>query len=118
MDEIPVMALPGHKPFRRWAGSALRMILNLPSSHPTGDSKSALKAFEQSPPQIILSEIGLPEMDDNALMRQIRALENSRQLDTVPAIALSDLFNRQTAKQRWTMAFSVSSLSLSIPTNC
>ena len=47
---------------------------------------SALRAIEQFVPDLILSDIGMPEMDGYMLMRQIHSLEHLKQ---VPAIALT-----------------------------
>lgn len=46
----------------------------------------ALQAIEQSVPDLVVSDIGMPQMDGYALIQQIRALEPAR---LVPAIALS-----------------------------
>ncbi len=45
----------------------------------------AIQAIEQSPPDILLSDIGMPEMDGYALMETIRASKNP----ALPAIALT-----------------------------
>lgn len=46
----------------------------------------ALQTFSQSVPDLIVSDIGMPEMDGYMLMRRIRALPNGQQ---IPAIALT-----------------------------
>ncbi|NHC36791.1 PAS domain S-box protein [Scytonema millei] len=46
----------------------------------------ALQAIEQSVPDLIVSDIGMPDLDGYMLMRQIRTLEQARH---VPAIALT-----------------------------
>ncbi|MEH1818910.1 MAG: AAA family ATPase [Nostoc sp.] len=48
----------------------------------------ALTALSQSQPNLIVSDIGMPEMDGYMLMRQIRSLE-PEQGGTIPAIALT-----------------------------
>jgi len=48
----------------------------------------ALQVFTQSPPDILLSDIGMPDMDGYMLMRQIRALPPD-QGGKIPAIALT-----------------------------
>lgn len=45
----------------------------------------AISAIEQSPPDILLSDIGMPEMDGYALIQTIRASKHR----TIPAIALT-----------------------------
>ncbi|MEJ6487007.1 AAA family ATPase [Nostoc punctiforme UO1] len=49
---------------------------------------AALTALSQSQPNLIISDIGMPEMDGYMLMRQIRSLE-PEQGGTIPAIALT-----------------------------
>jgi CheY-like chemotaxis protein len=56
---------------------------------PVGNADQAIAAFQASPPDIIVSDIGLPQQDGFELMRRIRALEVERQMPTKPAIALS-----------------------------
>ncbi|MBW4625577.1 MAG: PAS domain-containing protein [Brasilonema octagenarum HA4186-MV1] len=53
-----------------------------------GSGIDALQAFSQSIPDIIVSDIGMPEMDGYMMMRQIRALP-VEQGGQVPAIALT-----------------------------
>lgn len=48
-------------------------------------SEAALERLSDARPDLILSDIGLPDMDGCALMRAIRSRENSR----IPAIAVS-----------------------------
>ncbi|MBD2562415.1 MULTISPECIES: AAA family ATPase [Nostoc] len=48
----------------------------------------ALTALSQSQPSLIISDIGMPEMDGYMLMRQVRSLE-PEQGGTIPAIALT-----------------------------
>ncbi|MCW5313301.1 AAA family ATPase [Nostoc sp. KVJ3] len=49
---------------------------------------AALTALSQSQPNLIISDIGMPEMDGYMLMRQIRSLK-PEQGGTIPAIALT-----------------------------
>ncbi|MEH1958493.1 MAG: AAA family ATPase [Nostoc sp.] len=49
---------------------------------------AALTALSQSQPNLIISDIGMPEMDGYMLMRQIRSLEPEKG-GTIPAIALT-----------------------------
>ncbi|MBD2089273.1 response regulator [Microcoleus sp. FACHB-1515] len=46
---------------------------------------AALNVFVQSPPDVLVSDIGMPDMDGYELMRQLR----HRQGDRVPAVALT-----------------------------
>ncbi|MEH2403119.1 GAF domain-containing protein [Nostoc sp.] len=49
---------------------------------------AALTALSQSQPNLIISDIGMPEMDGYMLMRQVRSLK-PEQGGTIPAIALT-----------------------------
>ncbi|WP_228039121.1 response regulator, partial [Nostoc sp. LEGE 12450] len=51
-------------------------------------AKEALQALAESEPDILLSDIGMPETDGYMLMRQIRALQ-LKQAKQIPAIALT-----------------------------
>ena len=51
-----------------------------------GSAKEALDAFNQSTPDLIISDIGMPEIDGYTLIAEIRALPGGKNL---PAIALS-----------------------------
>lgn len=49
----------------------------------------ALKAYGQSRPQIVLSDVGLPDFDGYTLLGKIRALELEQKLPEAPAVALT-----------------------------
>lgn len=51
--------------------------------------KSALEQFERSTPQVLVSDIGMPDLDGYALIREVRARGYSYQ--ALPAIALTAL---------------------------
>lgn len=53
---------------------------------PVASGIEALLAIEQSVPDLVVSDIGMPEMDGYALIQEIRALGSAR---LVPAIALT-----------------------------
>lgn len=55
---------------------------------PTASALSALKLFSQEPPDLLVSDIGMPEMDGYMLIRQIRA-RSPQQGGEIPAIALT-----------------------------
>ncbi|WP_375502398.1 ATP-binding protein [uncultured Nostoc sp.] len=59
----------------------------------------ALEAIEQSPPDILLSDIGMPEMDGYMLIRQIRAMppEQGGQILALALSAYAGEVNRQQA---------------------
>ncbi|QKQ72974.1 AAA family ATPase [Nostoc sp. TCL240-02] len=59
---------------------------------------AALTALSQSQPNLIISDIGMPEMDGYMLMRQIRSLEPEKG-GTIPAIALTAYAGEMDSRQ-------------------
>ncbi|MBW4467025.1 MAG: response regulator [Pegethrix bostrychoides GSE-TBD4-15B] len=57
----------------------------------------ALQAVEHSTPDLIVSDIGMPEMDGYMLMQQIRTLEASKHLPAIALTAYAGEFDRQQA---------------------
>ncbi|MDF5724441.1 MAG: PAS domain S-box protein [Rhizonema sp. PD37] len=57
----------------------------------------ALQAIRQSVPDLIISDIGMPEMDGYMLMRQIRALQHGRQISAIALTAYAGELDRQQA---------------------
>jgi CheY-like chemotaxis protein len=57
----------------------------------------ALRAYEQGPPTILISDIGLPDLDGCALLRALRSREASG--GYVPAIAVSGYTSRETGER-------------------
>ncbi len=70
---------------------ALRKLLTKGGAKMTavGTAAEAMKAFEESRPDIIISDIGLPEEDGYQLLQRIRSLELERNEPPTPAIALT-----------------------------
>ncbi len=62
---------------------------------PVGTSIDALRAFDAIHPDLIVSDVGLPDGDGNDLIRQIRTLEADRKAVVTPAVALTALVRRQ-----------------------
>ncbi len=54
-----------------------------------GTAEEALAEFKRSRPDLILSDIGLPDMDGYALLREIRKLEAEQKSPPVPAVAIT-----------------------------
>jgi CheY-like chemotaxis protein len=54
-----------------------------------GTAADALKSFEKSRPDVIVSDIGLPAQDGYELLQQIRQLELEDKEPATPAIALT-----------------------------
>ena len=50
---------------------------------------AALRIVEESPPDVLLSDIGLPGMDGYALLKKIRQLEQQKSLSAIPAVAVT-----------------------------
>ena len=55
---------------------------------PVTSAASALRAFEQSRPDVLVSDIGMPDEDGYSLIRKVRALEDENG-GMIPAIALT-----------------------------
>ncbi|HEX2870917.1 MAG TPA: ATP-binding protein, partial [Polyangiaceae bacterium] len=70
---------------------ALSVILRQAGADVTTASSAAdaLEAYEAARPHLVLSDIGLPDLDGYALVGHIRALERERRWPAAPAIALS-----------------------------
>ena len=62
---------------------------------PAGTAADALTAFTDVRPDLILSDLGLPDGDGNDLIRRIRTLEADRRAPVTPAVALTALVRRQ-----------------------
>ncbi|MBC1274481.1 AAA family ATPase [Nostoc sp. UCD121] len=65
---------------------------------------AALTALSQSQPNLIISDIGMPEMDGYMLMRQIRSLKPEKG-GTIPAIALTAYAGEMDYQQAITAGF-------------
>ncbi|MBD2355800.1 response regulator [Tolypothrix sp. FACHB-123] len=63
----------------------------------TGSAYEALAVLERMQPDILLCDIGLPEIDGCTLMRKIRAM-STNQLNPIPAIALT-AYAQETVEQ-------------------
>lgn len=59
----------------------------------------ALTAIERSIPDLIISDIGMPEMDGYMLLQQVRTLEQVRQVSAIALTAYAGEFDRQQALQ-------------------
>jgi CheY-like chemotaxis protein len=57
-------------------------------------AKEALAAIEQAPPDVVLSDIGMPGEDGHAFLRKLRALGPERG-GRVPAVALTAFTSRE-----------------------
>lgn len=58
----------------------------------------ALETIEHSKPDILISDVGMPERDGYALIRQVRAIESERP-NAMPAIALTAYAREEDTKQ-------------------
>lgn len=57
----------------------------------------ALQAVEQAIPELIVSDIGMPEMDGYMLLQQIRTLEQFKQIPAIALTAYAGEYDRQQA---------------------
>ena len=55
----------------------------------------ALAAYRAEPPDVVLSDLGLPDGDGNDLIRQIRTDEADRRAAATPAVALTAMVGRK-----------------------
>jgi CheY-like chemotaxis protein len=62
-------------------------------------AEEALAAYSESAPDIILSDVGLPQQDGYELLRRIRELERERGASPTPAIALTAFAGPQHRRQ-------------------
>ncbi|MBD3560120.1 response regulator, partial [Planktothrix sp. FACHB-1355] len=58
----------------------------------------ALQVIQQSQPDILISDVGMPEQDGYALIRQVRQIE-LEQVSTIPAIALTAYAREEDCRQ-------------------
>jgi len=71
--------------------AALEVLLRQAGAEVTAveSAAAAVRAFEQSPPDLLVSDIGMPGEDGYALMRRVRAMEAAGNAEPVPAVALT-----------------------------
>jgi PAS domain S-box-containing protein len=69
-----------------------------------GSADEALRAFEATRPDVIVSDIGMPEMDGYALIRRVRSLPLSRGGRT-PALALTAYAQKTDAQRAFAAGF-------------
>jgi PAS domain S-box-containing protein len=70
------------------------------------EAEAALAAFENFQPDVLISDIGMPDMDGYALIRQIRNF-SSRQSREIPAIALTAYVREEDVKKALNNGFQV-----------
>ncbi len=63
------------------------------------DAPSALEGYLRRRPELLLSDIGLPDVDGHAFIRQVRSLERFHQFPAVPAVALTAFADEQNCRQ-------------------
>lgn len=68
----------------------LKHWLEMSGAHVTAmaSASEALKSFDESTPEVLLSDVGMPNMDGYTLMRQVRA-RGPKHGGNIPAIAIS-----------------------------
>lgn len=70
----------------------------------------AIRIVQETPPDVLLSDISMPEMDGYTLMRKIRALEQSKRTSrkgcsSLPAAAVTALTNIEDRRQSVSAGF-------------
>ena len=63
----------------------------------TASGIEALQVVEQSVPDLIVSDIGMPEMDGYMLLQQIRAIKQAKSIPAIALTAYAGEFDRQQA---------------------
>ena len=64
-----------------------------------GSAPAALARFEQERPDLIVSDVGLPEINGYQFIAQLREAERARSLTRVPALALTAFAGEDTARK-------------------
>jgi two-component system CheB/CheR fusion protein len=60
---------------------------------------AARSAFQDSPPQVVISDIGLPDQSGYELMQQIRSYETEHKMPPTPAIALTAYASQEDSRK-------------------
>ncbi|HUK66568.1 MAG TPA: ATP-binding protein [Anaeromyxobacteraceae bacterium] len=68
-----------------------------------GSAPEALEAFRREPPQVLLSDIGMPGQDGYDLIRQVRSLEGKG--GQVPAVALTAFAHSEHRQQAFSAGY-------------
>src|SRR5439155_10514031 len=73
------------------SAAAMTALLTGAGAHVTavGSGTEAMDAYTKHPPQLIISDIAMPDMDGYALIARIRQIESDAKRTPVPALALS-----------------------------
>jgi CheY-like chemotaxis protein len=79
--------------------TALVLELSGASVTSVASAIEALTVIKQSIPDLIISDIGMPEMDGYMLLQQVRTIEQVRQVSAIALTAYAGEFNRQQALQ-------------------
>jgi len=61
--------------------------------------RSALEALENFKPDVLVSDIGMPDEDGYALIRQVRAREQAQEGGAIPAVAVSAYVGEENRRQ-------------------
>ncbi len=69
----------------------LRLVLARAGAEVTlaSDAKQALRVYPQAQPDVLVSDIGLPDLDGYQFLAKVRTLEQAEKRRAVPAVALS-----------------------------
>jgi two-component system CheB/CheR fusion protein len=87
--------------------NALETVLTEAGAHiiPVGTAKDALKEFERSPPDLILSDIGLGSTSGHDLIAEIRKREKNKSRAPAPALALTAYADEKNRRKAFESGF-------------
>jgi CheY-like chemotaxis protein len=74
--------------------------------HVAGSAREAMEAFQRIRPDVVVSDIGMPDVDGLTLMRAIRAL-SADQGGRTPAVALTAYARSQDAQRAFAAGYQV-----------
>jgi PAS domain S-box-containing protein len=100
LDGVHVLVVDDEEDLR----DMLRALLELQGATVTvaGSAQEGLQAFRDRRPDILLSDIGMPEQDGYAMIREVRQLEGGEE---VPAIALTGFARTEDSEQALASGF-------------
>ncbi|MBW4467024.1 MAG: response regulator [Pegethrix bostrychoides GSE-TBD4-15B] len=97
LQGISIMVVDDEPDSREFAVFVLEQAGAIVTSFSSGID--ALQIIEQAVPDLIVSDIGMPEMDGYMLMQQVRRLEQGRAVLAIALTAYAGEFDRQRALQ-------------------
>ena len=96
-----VLVVDDNEPFRRFVASALREWLNLNVIGEAGDGLEAVQRAEALPPDLILLDIGMPELNGLEAAQQIRKLAPNARIIFLTQESASDVVGAALSLGAW-----------------